>query len=216
MLGTPAYMAPEQARGEVDGLDERARRVRPGRHPVRGPDRGAALTGAILGEVLAPGAARGPGRRLRPGWTAAGPTRSWSRWRRRAWRRRRRSGRATAAEVAAAVAAYLAGVQERLRQAELERAAARVRAAEERKRRRVLISLAAVVLSRWRPAAGSGCGWASSATARRSWVSCWRTQSVRWPRGKPPRRRRRRNTPRACCWPRGTTPSCAKRRRADS
>jgi serine/threonine-protein kinase len=53
---------------------------------------------------------------------------------------------ANAGAVAAAVSAYLAGVQDRLRRAELERAAAETRAAEERKRRRVQLALAATVL----------------------------------------------------------------------
>jgi tetratricopeptide (TPR) repeat protein len=48
--------------------------------------------------------------------------------------------------VAGRVAAYLAGVQERLRRAELERAAAEVRAVEERKRRRLAVALAAAVV----------------------------------------------------------------------
>ena len=49
-------------------------------------------------------------------------------------------------EVAAAVEAYLAGVQERLKKAELERARAEVKSAEERKRRRLAVGLAAAVL----------------------------------------------------------------------
>src|SRR2546430_1476224 len=49
-------------------------------------------------------------------------------------------------EVARRVADYLAGVQERLRQAELQRERAQVRAAEERKRRRLTLALAAAVL----------------------------------------------------------------------
>jgi serine/threonine-protein kinase len=51
-----------------------------------------------------------------------------------------------AGAVAATIAGYLAGVEERARQAERERAAAEVRAAEQRKRRRVQIALAATVL----------------------------------------------------------------------
>jgi WD40 repeat protein/tetratricopeptide (TPR) repeat protein len=51
-----------------------------------------------------------------------------------------------AGAVAATVAAYLAGVEERARQAERERAAAEARAAEQRKRRRVQLALAATVL----------------------------------------------------------------------
>ena len=42
--------------------------------------------------------------------------------------------------------AYLAGVQERLREAELARVQAETRAAEERKRRRMTVALAASVL----------------------------------------------------------------------
>jgi hypothetical protein len=49
--------------------------------------------------------------------------------------------------VAAAVTAHLDGVRERLRRAELERAAAEVRTAEERKRRRVQLRLLAAVLT---------------------------------------------------------------------
>jgi serine/threonine-protein kinase len=49
--------------------------------------------------------------------------------------------------VAAAVTAYLNGVQERLRAAEVEKAAARARAAEERKRRRLAWALAAAVVA---------------------------------------------------------------------
>jgi tetratricopeptide (TPR) repeat protein len=48
--------------------------------------------------------------------------------------------------VAAQVAAYRAGVEERLRRAELERAAAEVRAVEERRRRRAQLALAGAVL----------------------------------------------------------------------
>ena len=53
---------------------------------------------------------------------------------------------ADAGAVAAAATAYLAGVQERLRQAELGQAAAQARAAEERKRRRLTAAPAATVL----------------------------------------------------------------------
>src|SRR5262249_27969084 len=51
-----------------------------------------------------------------------------------------------AAVVAARVASHRLGVQERLRQAELERARAEVQAHEERKRRRLAVALTATVL----------------------------------------------------------------------
>ena len=53
---------------------------------------------------------------------------------------------ADAGQVAAAVRSYLDGVQERLRRAELQRAQAEVKGAEERKRRRVVVGLAAAIL----------------------------------------------------------------------
>jgi tetratricopeptide (TPR) repeat protein len=59
--------------------------------------------------------------------------------------------------VAARVAAYQAAVQERLREAELERAAAETRAAEERKRRRLALALAAALLLLL--SAGGGGAW---------------------------------------------------------
>ncbi len=43
VMGTPGYMSPEQALGEVDRLDERLRCFRIGSHPVRNPHRPTTL-----------------------------------------------------------------------------------------------------------------------------------------------------------------------------
>jgi tetratricopeptide (TPR) repeat protein len=64
---------------------------------------------------------------------------------------------ADAGEVAGLVAAYRAGVEDRLREAEAERAAAEARAAEQRKKRRVQLALAAAVLVI--AAGGGAAGW---------------------------------------------------------
>src|SRR5262245_42614411 len=77
-----------------------------------------------------------------PGWRAAGLTRTWWRWRRPAWRRRRGGRPRDGGAVSEAVTAYQGAVRERLRQAELGRARAEVRAEEERKRRRLTAGLA--------------------------------------------------------------------------
>ena len=72
-----------------------------------------------------------------------------------------------AGAVAAAMTAYLAGVQERLRKAELARAAAQARAAEERKRRRLTAALAATLLLAV-TAAGAGALWYQQDRAARA------------------------------------------------
>jgi serine/threonine-protein kinase len=137
-LGTPAFVAPEQARGEIDKLDERGDVfglgailcvILTGEPPFVGgqaqraelDDAFARLAGcgadadlvALCRECLAPAPEGRP-----------------------------RDGQA----VASAVTAYLSGVQEKLRLAELARAAAQARAVEERKRRRLTVALAGVVL----------------------------------------------------------------------
>jgi eukaryotic-like serine/threonine-protein kinase len=145
VLGTPAYMAPEQARGEVSSLDERCDvfglgailcEILTGKPPYTGGDRARLLRQASAGD-LADARARLGGcgadaelvalaqRCLAP----------------------ERSGRPRhAGEVAAAVTGYLQSVEARLRRAEAERAAAQVKAQEERKRRRLTLALAAALL----------------------------------------------------------------------
>jgi serine/threonine-protein kinase len=145
VLGTLAYMAPEQARGEVAQVDERA--------DVFGL--GAVLCVILTGappyvasgkpdlyQQAAQGALADAYARLdRCGADGELVTLAKRCLAPDAPERPRHAG-----EVAEAVAAYQAKVQERLRQAELARAEAQIKVREERKRRRLTLALAAAVL----------------------------------------------------------------------
>lgn len=145
VLGTPAYMPPEQALGEIDRLDQRA--------DVFG-------LGAILCEILtgkAPYLGRSHHEVHRK--AAIGDLAD-------AWARLDRCGAdpelvtltriclapeaadrlKDAQAVADGLNAYLNGIQERLHQAELAEAEAKAKAIEEAKRRRLTLALAGTVL----------------------------------------------------------------------
>jgi WD40 repeat protein/serine/threonine protein kinase len=141
VLGTPAYMPPEQARGETDRLDERA--------DVFG-------LAAILCEILTG----------KPPYTGDGLTQVWTKARngdlaetfdrldrcsadpelialtRLALAAEPESRPRNAGELAESVAAYLHGVQEKLRIVELQRVEAQARAEEAGKQRELADQLA--------------------------------------------------------------------------
>jgi tetratricopeptide (TPR) repeat protein len=140
--GTPAYMAPEQARGEPVGP--------PADVFALGGILAAVLTGkppfvgqSVLDTVLMAAQAELGDAFVR--LDACNADAELVELAKRCLAARAADRYPNAEELAAAVSAYRAGVEERLRRAELDRAAAESGAREQRKRRRVQVALAATV-----------------------------------------------------------------------
>jgi Tfp pilus assembly protein PilF len=142
VLGTPAFMAPEQARGEE--VDARADvfalggilcAILTGKPPFAAPTLPASLRMAAAGDVSAALDRLG----------ASGADAELIDVARRCLSADPATRPAGGSEAAGLVAAYRAGVEARLRKAETERAAAVAREAEGRRRRRAQLLLAASV-----------------------------------------------------------------------
>jgi serine/threonine-protein kinase len=167
LLGTPAYMPPEQANGDVVLLDRRA--------DVFG-------LGALLCEILT-------GKPPYVGRSAEEVRRKAANGDLKAAESRLDDCRADAElvaltraclapeaadrprdaqAVAEALTAYLDGVQERLHQAELAEAEARARAVEEARRRRLTLALAATILLAFALGGGGWLWWKSDRDARQA------------------------------------------------
>ena len=97
VLGTPCYMAPEQARGLLDTLDERADVFGLGAILCEILTGAAALYGAERQRGLRQGGTGGPGRGPGPARRLRRARPSWSRWRSPASRWLRGTGRGTPA-----------------------------------------------------------------------------------------------------------------------
>jgi serine/threonine protein kinase len=144
VIGTPSYMPPEQARGEVDRHDRRSDVfglgailcvILTGHPPFEGTNEGHAVALAATGDVSA-AFARLDGCEEDPELVALCKS---------CLDPQPDCRPADAGDVAAAVAAHRAGAEQRARTAELEKAQVETRAAEQRKRWRIRV-IALVVL----------------------------------------------------------------------
>jgi len=183
VLGTPAYMPPEQARGDVGAVDERADvfglgsilcEILTGRPAYTGTAAPEAFRKALRGDT-AEAAAR---------LDASGAEADLLALARDCLAVEPADRPRDAGEVAVRVTAYLAGVQDRLRAAELARVAAETRAeeqeerrvladqlaTEERRKRRAILALAASVLLTMTLGAGTWLGVERGRTTRRAAV----------------------------------------------
>jgi serine/threonine-protein kinase len=127
VLGTPAYMPPEQAQGEVERLDRRSDvfglgailcEILTGQPPYTGPDREKVYRRAVRAD-LADALAR---------LDSCGADAELIQLARNCLAEQPEHRPADAGAVASALTAYLESVEARLRQAEMERAAARAQA----------------------------------------------------------------------------------------
>ncbi len=138
VLGTPSYMAPEQARGEIERVDERADVFALGSILCEILTDEPAFVGQTSGEIqrtAALGETAGALARL----DASGADPGLISLAKDCLAREAHDRPATAGAVSDRVTAYLAGVQERLRRAELERI-------EERARRKVTTVVASALI----------------------------------------------------------------------
>jgi serine/threonine-protein kinase len=145
VLGTPAYMAPEQANGELEHVDERADVFGLGSILCEILTGQPAYTGRTPQEVFRK-AARGDLAEASARLDACGADPELCALARRCLTSEPEDRPRDAGEVASTLTAYLAGVQQRLRMAELAHAEAEARAAEARKRCWLTMALAASVL----------------------------------------------------------------------
>ncbi len=155
VIGTLAYMSPEQARGEIHELDERCDvfglgailcTILTGGPPYVGSDRSALFQQAQEGDLA------GAWARL----DASGADPELVHLARECLAPKKEDRPRDAAAVARSIDHYLESVQERLRQAEVARAQAEVKAREEGKRRRLALVLAVTLLLLALVAGGAG------------------------------------------------------------
>ncbi len=146
VLGTPAYMAPEQAGGEIEHVNRRADVFALGSILCEVLTGQPAYTGRSASEVLRK-AMRGDTADAMARLDACGADPELIALERDCLAAEPEDRPLDAGAVAARVTAYLSGVQDRLRGAELARVEADARAQEERKRRKLSLALAAAVLA---------------------------------------------------------------------
>ncbi len=177
IMGTPAYMAPEQAQGEVEMLDERADvfslgailcELLTGRPPYEVVE-GKSLLAQAAQARLGPARARIESCGADPALVALcleclTPARE--------------ARPANADEVAKAVHAYITSTEERAQKAELATAEARIKADEERRRRRLTVALAGTVVGALALVVG-GSYWVGRERAQRAEERALRAEQTR-------------------------------------
>jgi serine/threonine protein kinase len=146
ILGTPAYMAPEQAGGDVEHLDRRSDVFGLGSILCEILTGRPAYTGRNYNELIRKAMRCDTGEALSR-LDASGAESDLIALARECLALEAEDRPRDAGVVTDRVAGYLAGVQQRLRDAELARAQADARAQEERKRRKLSVALAAAVLA---------------------------------------------------------------------